>query len=211
MAEKQQILTPKDRQQRNHDEMTSLILQVAREVMRERGVADINLQELARRVGMRAPSLYNYFPGRTAIYDALFIQGMQMFRARLETIWQTHGTTWQGLEKIIEQYLEFALESPELYQLLFERPVPGFTPSPQGLEEAKRLMDLAYRITASAGEVGMIPKDLPAETAMNLLMAIMHGFTALHLANEPHLPSGSGRFGSLIPTIINLLQQAWTK
>ncbi len=125
MAEKQQILSAKDRQQRNHEEMTAQILHVAREVMRERGVADINLQDIARRVGMRAPSLYNYFPGRTAIYDALFIQGMQMFRTRLETIWQTHGTTWQVLEKIIEQYLEFALENPDLYQLLFERPITG--------------------------------------------------------------------------------------
>ncbi len=72
-------------------------------------------------------------------------------------------------------------------------------------------MDLARSITASAIEAGMIPSDLTTETAMNLLMAIMHGFTALHLANEPHLPSGSGRFGSLVPTIVTLLRQAWTK
>jgi hypothetical protein len=36
----------------------------------------------------------------------------------------------------------------------------------------------------------------------------MHGLTAQHLANEPHLPVGKGRYGSLIPAAVKLFQAA---
>ena len=42
---------------------------------------------------------------------------------------------------------------------------------------------------------------------MTLLIAVSHGLTAMHLANEPHLPVGQGRFGSLIPAAISMLEQ----
>jgi hypothetical protein len=35
--------------------------------------------------------------------------------------------------------------------------------------------------------------------------------TALHLSNEPHLPMGQGRFGSLIPAMMAILEKAWSK
>ncbi len=204
------ILTPKERRQRTHDEMTTLILQAARDVMREQGVAALNLQEVARRVGMRAPSLYNYFPSKAAIYDALFAMGMRMYRERLEHLWGRYGATWEGLERIMEGYLVFALENPDLYQLLFERPVPGFVPSPEGLEEATRLLDTSRHAAQEAIASGILEPPVSAEVTINLFIALMHGFTAQHLANEPHLPPGSGRFGSLIPVVIDLLRKAWS-
>ena len=39
----------------------------------------------------------------------------------------------------------------------------------------------------------------------------MHGLTALHMANEPHLPLGQGRFGVLIPAAVALFDKAWSK
>jgi hypothetical protein len=38
---------------------------------------------------------------------------------------------------------------------------------------------------------------------------MMHGLTALRMANEPELPVGSGRFGSLIPAALALFRAAW--
>lgn len=211
MNERALPLTPESRRQRNHDEMVGNILQAARDVMREQGAADLNLQEVARRVGMRAPSLYTYFPGRTAIYEALFVLGMRTYRQRLEALLAEHGATWAGLERIMEGYLAFALENPELYQLMFERPVPGFVPSAEGLAESARLLDVSRGMAELAIATGTITSGLSAEVTMNLMIALMHGFTAQHLANEPHLPAGSGRFGSLIPVMLDLLKKAWVR
>lgn len=45
----------------------------------------------------------------------------------------------------------------------------------------------------------------------DLIIAIMHGITAQHIANEPDLPVGEGRFGSLIPAVVSVLDKAWVR
>jgi AcrR family transcriptional regulator len=209
MEETKRILTPKERQQRNHQEMTELILDAARAVMREQGVAALNLQEVARRVGIRAPSLYNYFPSKLAIYEALFARGMKMSRERMEADISQSGATWEGIQRMMEGYFAFAVENPELYQLLFERPVPGFVPSTDGLEESAKLLESGQRILNEAMTAGTFQSPFSVEVTLNLIIALTHGVASQHLANEPELPLGSGRFGSLIPIVIELLRSAW--
>src|SRR5947208_9241711 len=78
------LLAPRDRRRRNREQVIAAILDAARLVMRERGVADLNLREVARRVSMQTPSLYEYFPRKSALYDALFLAGFRLFQARWE-------------------------------------------------------------------------------------------------------------------------------
>jgi AcrR family transcriptional regulator len=53
---------PQERRARNREEVIHAILDTACAVMRDDGVAALNLHEVARRLGMRAQSLYTYFP-----------------------------------------------------------------------------------------------------------------------------------------------------
>src|SRR6266567_1421463 len=80
------VLSPKERRQRNREEMVAAILEAARAVMREEGVAALNLHEVARRVGLRTPSLYEYFPGKMALYDALYRFGIRRYAAGREQV-----------------------------------------------------------------------------------------------------------------------------
>ena len=50
--------------------------------MRAEGLAGLSLRELAKRVGMQAPSLYAYFGSKAAIYDAMFVEGCEELDAR---------------------------------------------------------------------------------------------------------------------------------
>lgn len=58
-------------------------------------------------------------------------------------------------------------------------------------------------------ERGSIALGITVPQARDLFLAMMHGLTALHMANEPELPVGSGRFGSLIPAALALFRAAW--
>ncbi len=214
MEHQQAILSPKARRQRNRDrnreEMKAAILDAARAVMREEGVAALNLQEVARRVGVRAPSLYEYFPGKAAIYDALFRMGVRLFAERSELLAQTYPSLWEYARASLEHYMTFAQEYPELYQLCFERPVPGFVPSEESMNESRQLlMERAEQIVEQGLEHGSLVPGLSPGEARDLFLAMMHGLTALHMANEPELPVGAGRFGSLIPAAMALFQASW--
>jgi len=56
--------------------------------MREEGVAALSMQELARRMDMRAPSLYNYFSGKAEIYDVLFRLGFSLYDTHMKELLQ---------------------------------------------------------------------------------------------------------------------------
>lgn len=197
---------PSPRKQRNREGTIQSILDAARAIMREEGVAALSMQELARRMDMRAPSLYNYFTGKMDIYDALFRLGFTLWKEALENAAARSHTIEDELQNLITAYMTFALENPELYQLCFERPVPGFVPSQASL-------DLSFGVLAHANQRVMNFKDrfspaLTTDQIVNLVIAISHGLTAMHIANEPHLPIGQGRFGSLIPTALSILEKS---
>jgi AcrR family transcriptional regulator len=185
--------------------MTDAILDAARANMREHGPAGLNLNEVARMVSVRTPALYNYFPSKMALYDALFLMGTRIARTYLEPAFEIPGPFLETLHAGLEAYMRFAQEHPELYQLCFERPVPGFVPSEESMEESRAGLATFDRRIARAVAEGEIRADLSYTQARDVIVAMSHGLTAQHMANEPHLPVGSGRYGGLIRAAARVL------
>lgn len=203
------VLAPQARRERNREEMRRAILDAARVVMREQGVAALSLREVARRVKLQAPSLYVYFPSKMALYDALFLEGIRTFQAYRASEGQQHGSFRETLQSWLHAYMRFAQEHPDLYQLCFERPVPGFVPSETSMQES--LEGLARFETELMATIaaGQLHTGVTASQARDLIIAISHGLTSQHMANEPHLPVGVGRYGGLIPAAAALFEAAW--
>jgi AcrR family transcriptional regulator len=196
-----------NRRLRNRELTIQTILDTARAIMREEGVAALSMQELARRMDMRAPSLYNYFSGKMEIYDTLFRLGFTLYDEHRREVLKEAKNIYDEIRLSIEAYMSFALEHPELYQLCFERHVPEFIPSKASLELSFGLLHKAYEQVDVLREV--LETDLSSQQLADTVIAITHGLTALHLANEPDLPIGQGRFGSLIPIVVSILETAW--
>src|SRR5256885_15874558 len=74
---------PLDRRHRRRLETIEEVLDHAVEIMATDGVAGLSLGEIARRMGIRPPSLYVYFPSKHALYDALFARGWRELLATL--------------------------------------------------------------------------------------------------------------------------------
>ena len=196
-----------NRRLRNRELTIQTILDTARAIMREEGVAALSMQELARRMDMRAPSLYNYFSGKMEIYDTLFRLGFTLFDEHRREVLKEAKNIYDEIRLSIEAHMSFALDHPELYQLCFQRPVPGFIPSKASLELSFGLLHQAYDQVGVLREV--LETDLSNQQLADTVIAIMHGLTSMHLANEPDLPIGQGRFGSLIPVVMSILEKAW--
>ena len=201
--------SPRERRERNRAQVSAAILDAAREVMRERGVAALSLREVARRVGMRAPSLYEYFPSKAALYDALFLMAIRRFQATVYPLWQRQDTFWERLRATFEGYMTFAKEHPDLYELAFERPVPEFIPSEASMVESAAALAIFQQDFVDAIESGRIVPGVSASQAGDLAIAMMHGLTSQHMANESQAPLGSGRYGSLVQPALALFRASW--
>src|SRR5262245_36626476 len=108
-----------DRRARRREATKAEILDAAWELVREQGLAALSLRDLAARVGMRAPSLYQYFDSKHAIYDAMFAQGMRAAREAVGTIGENADTRTVFVEGA-RRMVEFATSDPARAQLLFQ-------------------------------------------------------------------------------------------
>lgn len=177
--------------------------------MRSDGAGGLGMHELARRLGMKAPSLYTYFDGKEALYDEIFREGMREYRARQDALEARHGINLEAVGAILSDYVHFADENPELYSLLFERPVPGFVPSEASMVEARGLIEDSNRRVQTLIDRGLVRQDMTASQLRDTLLVIMHGLTSLRRANEPGATINEGRFGPLIPHMVAMLLAAW--
>src|SRR5260370_19028542 len=85
----------KERRLRFRQETVDAILVTARAVMQEQGVAALNLNEVARRLGVSGQALAKYFPNKLALYDALFLMRHRLFRKAEGAALRTAPPDWE--------------------------------------------------------------------------------------------------------------------
>ncbi len=205
----QQILTPRQRRARHREAVIEDILAIAREMMQADGVAALSFNAIARRLGMQPPSLYTYFESKDAIYDELFRRGFEEFGRRMRDRPDAAAPIAENLRSVFTAYMRFGLENRDLFELMFQRPVPGFVPSAQSMEISLTHLAASHAELGAALEQAGIDLQMPVDEAGDLLIAMMYGITALHLANNPELPIGEGRFGRLIDQAVALFLNGW--
>jgi AcrR family transcriptional regulator len=198
-----------DRRSRRRQETIREILDIARDLMTEEGVNGLSLSEVARRLGVKPPSLYKYFPSLMAIYDALFLEGQ---RENLEAMRAGMRDAAPGLPALtagLEASGRWGLANCAVAELLFWRPVPSFHPSPEAFAVSTEMVELQRGALADAVANGELGPAANEEGAIFLVSTLIAGVLGQAIANEPDLPWGEGRFTSWFPTLMRLLPAAF--
>src|SRR3954470_7293058 len=103
--------------ERREAKVTSIVA-AAWDLAREHGIAGISLHALARRVGMRQPSLYSYFDSKHALYDAMFADGNRRLLEQLGALALPDEPRAAG-KVMVRAFVQFCLDHPECHTLLF--------------------------------------------------------------------------------------------
>jgi AcrR family transcriptional regulator len=167
------------------------IVECAWKLAREHGIAGVSLHALARDVGMRQPSLYEYFSSKHALYDAMFAAGNRELLERLEGI-KLPADPRKALKKLLHTFIDFALEDPARCELLFERHVPGFTPTPESYVLAEEALG---RVVTAMRDAGVSDQG-----DIDCLVAVTAGLMEAQLANDP----GGNRWVRHLDRLIDL-------
>ena len=152
------------------------ILDAAWELVRENGLASLAMRDLGDRVGMRAQSIYVYFPSKHAIFDAMYAAGHQQAFDMHAAVAEADDPR-ETLRRHARGYVHFATADPVRYQLLYQRTIPGFEPSAESYEIAKRGLDYVRRTLRACGIAG--------QPALDAFTALTGGLAAQQNANEP--------------------------
>lgn len=152
------------------------ILEAAWRLARREGLAAISLRELGREVGMRAPSLYRYFSSKNALYDAMFAESVRLLGESINGPPKSADPR-VAMRQRMQRFFRFFTEDPVRFQLVDQRPIPGFEPSSE-----------SYAI--SVGNIDELRKDLEAagvrgERAVDLWRAMVAGLVNQQISNDP--------------------------
>jgi AcrR family transcriptional regulator len=177
-------------------------------VMAEQGVAGLSVGEVARRMGIRPPSLYVYFPSKHALYDALFTRGAQLLleAMRDSPAFQVEkgGSLEAALLRGGRDFVRWAVEHPAYSQLLFWRPVPGFTPTAGAYGPAVQLLELVTGRFAELQQRHLIRDDVAAEQITRDWTILISGVVSQQLSNAPEQSFDDGTFTSALPRLATM-------
>jgi AcrR family transcriptional regulator len=161
--------------QRREAKVASIVAS-AWKLAREHGIVGVSLHALAREVGMRQPSLYEYFDSKHALYDAMFADGNRQLLERLEAV-KLPRDPRAALKKYLRTFVEFSLEDPARCELLFQRHIPGFTPSPESYALAEEALGRSVKLMHEAG--------VSAQGDIDCIVAMTAGLMEAQLSNDP--------------------------
>lgn len=180
------------------------ILDHAEAILNERGAGAVTISEIARRMRMRAPSIYKYFESLNAVYDALFARGQALLIAYVE---ESIREREPGLDSLLEGSRAFARWTTRevgLASLMFWRPVPGFRPSASTYAVAQELVRAAREQLAAAVRRGELSDDAGSDSAYRLLTVLLAGIFSQQAANEPGAGFEDGMFTSLTEQVLQM-------
>jgi AcrR family transcriptional regulator len=165
-----------DKVVRRRELKTASIVSEAWELAREHGVGGVSLHQLARAVGMRQPSLYEYFDSKHALYDAMFAHGNRQLLERLEAV-RFPTDPRVAVKKYLATIVAFSVEDQARYELLFQRHLPGFTPSPKSYALAEEVLGQLVKLLRGAG--------VSDQGDIDCVVAMTAGLMEAQMSNDP--------------------------
>ena len=167
------------------------ILAAAWQIASEQGLAAISLHEVARRVGLRQPSLYAYIDSKAALYDAMFAQAANSLLEHVRD--RSYSTNpREAVREACQALYEFAPKNSEASLLLFARTVPGFEPSPVAYRPAQDYFSMTVQMLQAAGVTQ--PGDI------DIFISIIAGLINQQQTNEP----GGDRWTRHLDTVLDM-------
>ena len=180
---------------------------MAVDVMAENGVAGLSLGEVARRMGMRTPSLYVYFDSKHAVYDAVFDRGwraVSQVMADLADEVEVATDLPAYLLEFATRFVRWDVEHPVHAQLMGWRPVPGYEPSPEAYAAAVDALEAGRAVFGVLQARGLLRRDVETDALMRTWTVLLSGVMTQQLANAPHEPFETGTFTSTLPELVDM-------
>ena len=161
----------------HHGNLRSALLAAAERTVRERGVQELSLRELAREVGVSHGAPRRHFPDRQALLDALAQSGFERLGAELRAAANRAGGEFQPrLEATAAAYIRFATTDPALLDLMFASKQRATQPSLHDAMERAFLVMIELILQGQA--IGRLQPGDPERVGL-VLFATIQGIAAL--------------------------------
>jgi AcrR family transcriptional regulator len=168
----------------HHGDLRAALVRAAMDLLEEGGEAELSLRAVARRAGVSAAAPYRHYDDREALVSAVAAVGYRELAERLAAAHPSPSTP-DELASAAVAYVQFALERPALFRIMFGQPCDR---------------DSDERVAATAAVSlyvrGIVERTFPqadSEALATAVWALVHGLAFLHL---------DGKLDAATPTVV---------
>jgi AcrR family transcriptional regulator len=179
------------------------ILTAALRLIERNGPAGFTMREVAAELGYSATAIYQHFASKEDLLLALKLQAGDLLAEEMEGA-RREPTLEAQLHGMAHRYLEFGLQNPAYYRLIFQDTLPGLQLSTEHHDRMRRAWSIVRETLAAWIEArGVL--GIAADDEANISWAIVHGITSLALSNRlPYSDRGE------LHTLLDLALSHWT-
>lgn len=175
MEQPEVVTAPRSLKERQRQEREALILQVAEEVLVEKGYYETSIDEIASRVGIAKGTVYLHFPSKEDLVFAIVVREIKQLMAEIEEIAGTEGSAQSKLERILLRLYGNFVKRMQLLSGTFHSIAPH-----QLKEHGKRMMELweeaagSIRVIVEQGKAaGEFTLDIPTVVMVSAFFSLL--------------------------------------
>ena len=173
----------KERKERQKTEMRQAILDAALKLFSDDGYDNVTMRKIADEIEYSVGTIYLYFKDRDEIFFELHKMGFEEFYKRQLTI-QNVKDPLQRLTDHGLAYIQFAIDQPQYYDLMFISRIPAKTIKKQhDWQSGHRTYDVLKLNISQARDAGYF-KDVDLEVAAFSLWSFVHGIASLFVRDR---------------------------
>lgn len=165
----------------HHGDLRSALLHAATKRIAEHGIDSLSLRKLAEDAGVSRTAPYHHFKDKSALLSAIAAQGFCQWHANAKHIFdQTDLSAKARFRQFIHQYIGYAADNPEMYELMFGRTIWQQEAATDDLKSvAYPCFQFQVTMTRYWQEKGLLPNNQHALRLAQVTWGTLHGIARL--------------------------------
>ncbi len=163
----------------HHGNLREKLLQTALEIVSEEGLAKVSMRKLGEEIGVSRTAPYRHFKGKGELLSAMAEDGYRKLTKSLKSARNKQsGDPVAQIKNIGIAYIEFALENPVQYRLMFGHEIIEQDQTPALIKSAE---DAFSELVLGVGVLlnGELIKPIDPLIIANTLWSQTHGISTL--------------------------------
>ena len=174
----------------HHGDLRRALLDEALRTIQADGVGHVTMRTLGESLGVSRSALYRHFADKQSLLATVGKEGFRMLRQALGDAWEQNGLDRSGFAAMARAYVQFAVEHPSHYRVMFGGFVESAAKDDDFIGEAKAAFQVLVDALVGQQNAGGIRRDDPVLLA-RFVWALVHG-TAM-LVIDGQLPEAAQR------------------
>jgi AcrR family transcriptional regulator len=174
-----------ERKAKEKEELKALILRAAQKLFVEKGIEQTTIRNIATAIEYSVGTVYVYFKDKNEILHELHTQGFRQLGGEMRVLFNV-SDPMERLKALGRVYLQFAVENPDMYELMFSMKAPmEFLESlhKENWNEGKATFDALRSTVNDCIQKGhFIGHQL--EPLSFMIWSTVHGMASLHISQR---------------------------